>query len=66
MNVNELRSRMVLKNLNERKLAEMLQVSKNTMSSRMTGRRPFTLKEIRRICEILEISDDEAAKIFLV
>ena len=64
--VNVIRSRMALLNLTQRELADRLAVSKNTMSSRMTGKSSFTLEEVDRLCEILKIQDDEEKRfIFL-
>ena len=65
MKVNVIRSRMALKGITQGNLAKLLGISRNTMSSRMTGHSSFTLEEVRRLCEILEISDDEKRQIFL-
>lgn len=47
-------------------LAAKLEMSPNTMSSRVNGRSCFDTDEIDRICEILGISsNDEKAAIFL-
>ena len=47
-------------------LATKLEMSPNTMSSRVNGRSCFDTDEIDRICEILRISsNDEKAAIFL-
>ena len=59
MKVNVLRSKMALKELNQNSLAKLLGVSRNTMSSRMSGHSSFTLDEVDRLCEILEIREDE-------
>ena len=53
--VNEIRSRLALKEMTQLDLAERLGISKNTMSSRMTGKSFFTLEEVEQICEILGI-----------
>ena len=52
--------------LNQRKLAKLMKMSKNTINSRVNGRSQFDTEEIDWLCEILEIDDDsEKAKIFL-
>lgn len=59
MKVNVVRSRMALLEKSQGEIAELLGISKNTMSSRMTGRSSFTLEEVEKLCEILKIDDPE-------
>ena len=66
MKVNLIRSRLALRNMTQKDLARQIGISRNTMSSRMTGKSSFTLEEVDRICEILGIRDKaEAKEIFL-
>ena len=66
MKVNVIRSKMALLGKSQKQIAEMLGISRNTMSSRMTGHSSFTLEEVEKLCEILRIEDvDEQRYIFL-
>ena len=72
VDVNKLRSQMVLKGFTQRSLAaEMsrrgVKMSENTLSSKMTGNSQFDCDDADVICEILELkSPAEKANIFLV
>lgn len=57
MNAQLLKSEIVKRGLTQRKLASLLGMSKNTFSSRMTGKTPFDFEEAQRICELLKITD---------
>ena len=64
--VNLLRSRLALRNMTQKDLARQIGISRNTMSSRMTGKSSFTLEEVEKICEILLIQNPaEKREIFL-
>ena len=71
VDVNRLRSRMVLKGYTQKALvAEMnargLKTSENTFSSKMNGKSQFDCDDADVICDILEVSEPaEKAKIFL-
>lgn len=71
VDVNRLRSRMVLMGYNQKSLvAEMnargLKTSENTFSSKMNGRSQFDCDDADMICEILEVHEpEEKAEIFL-
>ena len=66
MKANLLRSRLALMEMSQTELAKRLGISKNTMTSRLNGRSFFTLKEVERICKILQIEDPaEKQRIFL-
>ena len=71
VDVNRLRSRMVLKGYTQKALvAEMnargLKTSENTFSSKMNGKSQFDCDDADIICEILEVIDPaEKAEIFL-
>ena len=62
MKVNVIRSKMTLLGMSQAKVADKMGISVNTMSSRMQGHTSFTLKEVARLCEILEIQDPEEQK----
>ena len=64
--VNMIRSRMALLEMSQKTLAERLGISKNTLSSRMTGRSSFTLEEIERLCSVLEITDSSEKKLIFL
>ena len=71
VDVNRLRSRMVLMGYTQRSLvAEMnargVKISENTLSSKMTGGSQFDCDDADVICDILEVNDPaEKAQIFL-
>lgn len=71
VDVNKLRSRMVLMGYTQRSLvAEMTQrgvkTSENTLSSKMQGKSQFDCVDADVICEILKVEDPaEKAEIFL-
>lgn len=71
VDVNRLRSRMVLMGYTQKSLvAEMnargLKTSENTFSSKMNGRSQFDCDDADIICEILEVTEPaEKAEIFL-
>lgn len=47
-------------------LAKRLEISNNTLSSRVTGKSSFSVEEVDSICKILKIEDaEEKAEIFL-
>ncbi len=64
--VNLLRSRLALLGMSQADLADRIGMSKNTMSSRMTGKSSFNLEEVAAICEVLGIiKNEEKREIFL-
>lgn len=72
VDVNRLRSRMVLMGYNQRSLvAEMntrgVKTTENTFSSKMNGKSQFDCDDADVICDILEVEQPaERAEIFLV
>ena len=72
VDVNKLKSRMVLMGYTQKSLvAEMkvrgVKTSENTFSSKMNGKSPFDCDDADVICDILEVNDlAERADIFLV
>ena len=66
VNKRKLLGRMVEAGFTQRKLATKLGLSKNTLSSRMSGRSAFNTEEIEAICQILSIREaTEKVEIFL-
>lgn len=71
VDVQKLRSRMVLKGYSQKSLASEMsargvKISENTLSSKMTGGSKFDTDDADVICEILEIVEPaEKAEIFL-
>jgi len=66
LNKNLLKSVIVKNGYTQEKLAELLGMSANTLSSRITGASSFNVDEIDKICEVLGIVDNnEKADIFL-
>ena len=66
MQSNILKGKMVAAGYNQGTLAAKLNMSENTLSSKLRGRRPFNTDEIVRVCELLSIEDNaEKAYIFL-
>lgn len=63
---NLFKSVVVRKGYTQETLAAALEMSPNTMSSRVNGKSCFNIDEVDKICEILEITNnDEKAAIFL-
>lgn len=61
-----LMSAIVGKGMTQKKLAEQIGMSKNTINSKINGRGKFDTEEIDKICEVLNIeSDKEKVLIFL-
>lgn len=66
LNSNKLRGKIAEEGLNQRKLAELTGISKNTISCKIQGRRCFNTDEIDKICIALNITNNvEKAEIFL-
>ena len=71
VDVNKLRSRMVLKGHSQKSLvaeinARGAKISENTFSSKMTGKSSFDCDMVDLICDILEVNDPaHKAEIFL-
>ena len=66
LNRNLLRAAIVASGYTQEKLAESIGISSNTLSSRMVGTSFFNTEEIDKICEVLNITNNEQkADIFL-
>lgn len=66
MNINKLKGRITEKGYTIGRFGEEIGLGKNTITSRLSGRTSFTLSEVDKICDILEISSNkEKCDIFL-
>ncbi len=66
LNKNLLKGAIAEKGLTQGRLAELIGMSENTLSSRMVGSSPFNTDEIDEICKVLEIeNNNKKAEIFL-
>lgn len=66
LNKNLFKSFIVKKGYTQDTLAEALGMTANTLSSRVTGKSCFDTDEIDRICDLLDITDNnDKADIFL-
>ncbi len=67
LNVNLLKGRMIEKGYSQRRLAQKIGISENTLSSRMCLHTPFNTDEIENICDALEIvKSEDKINIFLL
>ena len=57
MNVNKLLGLMAEKRISQRKLAQKIGISKNTLNNKLNGKGIIDTIEAIKICEILEITD---------
>lgn len=57
MNANMIRGKIAEAGLTQGKLAEMVGMSMNSMSRKLSGKREFTLGEVQCICAALNIDD---------
>lgn len=64
MNVNELKAEIVRHNLTIPKLADLINMSKKTLYSRIKGETSFTQVEISTIAHVLSLSKDRIMDIF--
>lgn len=66
VDLKKLKAAMFLAGFTQVSLAVELGISKNALSLKMTGQRPFTLSEASKLCKLLHIEDNnEKAAIFL-
>lgn len=45
-------------------IAEIIGINKSTLSVKLHGKYPFTVKEIDALCKLLDISSDEIGEYF--
>ena len=66
MQANLLKAKMVEAGHTQRSLAREINMSENSLSSKLSGRRAFDLDEVSSICNVLHIEDSkDKANIFL-
>ena len=65
MDANELKRKMVEKNLNVAKTAELLGMNKSTLYRKLNGFDKMTVSDAVQLKNILELTDLEALSIFL-
>lgn len=61
---NKLRGRIIEKYGTQEKFAEALDITKQWLSAKMTGKRPFNQIEIKQYCSLLDIPDNEISDYF--
>ena len=64
MDVKELRYQIARSGLTREKLGKLLGVTKTTIHRRLTGKTEWTLTELQKLKEILELSDEMLRQIF--
>ncbi len=66
INVKKLKGKIIEAGYTQKKLAEAVGLSENTLSYKIRGKRDFTTGEIDRICKVIHITDNQQkAQIFL-
>ena len=63
-NYSKLLGRLKEYNLIQAKLAEKIGINEGTLSLKLNNKNAFTSEEIDRICEVLDIPNDEIGKYF--
>ena len=63
---SKLKGKMAEAGETQKTLASKIGMSTNSLSNKLKGKRDFTVIEVKKICDVLGISDNaEKAKIFL-
>jgi transcriptional regulator with XRE-family HTH domain len=66
MNSLKLKGKIAEAGYSQRSLSKVLGMSKNTLNSKVNGKKAFNTNEIKKLCGALNISDnEEKADIFL-
>ena len=65
MDAIKLKSLMILNKKNQAKMAAEIGISKVSFSNKMRGKTPFSMKEVGKIAEVLNLTESEAVEIFL-
>lgn len=66
MNEMELRGEMVKRGYTAAKLAESIGIGEKAMSNKLTGKSDFKQSEIKKICSVLNLDNDQIIAIFLL
>lgn len=61
---HRLRVRFAELDLSQNEAAKLAGLAESTMSSRMTGRVPFTIVEVQALCRVLDIPTDQIGAFF--
>lgn len=64
MNINDLRAEIARNNLSIPKLAELINIDKKTLYSRMNGETNFKQEEISAIAKVLNLTSEKIMFIF--
>lgn len=64
MNINDLKAEIARNNLSIPKLAELIDIDKKTLYSRMNGETNFKQEEISAIAKVLNLTSDKIMFIF--
>ena len=65
MNKNLLKSIIYKKGLTIKKVAEMLGITRISLSIKISGKTPFSIKDIKNLRKILGLTDKEIIEIFI-
>lgn len=65
MNYNFIRGQIAEKRTSQRKVAEEMGISEQSLNRKLNGKRVFTVEEATKICNILDIPLNRRAEIFL-
>ena len=65
MNKNLLKSIIYKKGLTIKKVAEMLGITRISLSIKISGKTPFSIKDIKNLRKILGLTDKEIINIFI-
>ena len=66
LNANLLKAAIVREGLTQGEFAQKIGISHNTLTSRLSGTVPFTVDEVDKACEVLNLNDyEEICNIFL-
>lgn len=65
MNVKKIKAAMVEAGFSQRKLAEEMNMSKNTLNAKINGRARIFVDEALKLCVLLNIPQENVAEIFL-
>ena len=57
MNANLIRGKIIGAGLTQAKTAELVGISSNSLSRKLTGQREFRLSEVCSLCNVLDITD---------
>ena len=65
MNVSKLKGKIVEKEMNVEKLAELIGIDRSSLYRKLNAFERITIGEASKIATVLEMTDDEAFEIFL-